>query len=141
MNAMRTTTYDRVLHGLTLSSPAFIVCLMLNGQAHALAPAANTQPEQTRHHSVGLTQAYEFREFASITAHAIMTATGEQLETEALRARALRDANTVWQTSQDESRVCRGVGKPKGVTARNDASRKPASARRGATPLGPAPTA
>lgn len=111
---------------------------MLNGQAHTEAHTANTQTDEPRHHSVGLTQAYEFREFASVTAHAIMTATGEALETEALRARALRDANTVWQTSQDESRVCRGVGKPKSVTARNDSSKQAHKAKRGALPLGPA---
>jgi len=86
--------------------------------------------------SVGLMEAYEFRAFASKTAHAIMQAEGEALEAEALRARALRDANVVWQAAQDESRVCRGVGKPKGVTAKNDPARQSnASKRKPAVPV------
>lgn len=110
---------------------------MLNGETHTPAHTTDTQPPEGRHHSVGLTQAYEFRDFAFKIAQAVMTAEGEQLDAEASRARALRDANTVWQTSQDESRVCRGVGKPKGVTAKNDPARKPDSKRKPAIPLGP----
>lgn len=71
------------------------------------------QQPKRRSPSIGLTQAYEFRDFASKVAHALMAADSETLETETLRARGLKDANAVWQASQDETRVCRGVGKPK----------------------------
>ncbi len=67
-----------------------------------------------------------------------MDATPKQLELETLRARGLKDANAVWQAAQDESRVCRGVGKPKSVTAANDPSRKPRKPRKPTLPLGPA---
>lgn len=102
-----------------------------------MAHTTNTQPKQGRSHSEGLTQSYEFRSFAFAIAQTVMAATGQALQDALARARGLRDAKDVWQAAQDEARVCRGVGKPKGVTARNDPAREKSSKRKPAIPLGP----
>jgi hypothetical protein len=128
------------MYRLTLASSRFTVKTMLNGtngQAHTTNTQVSDAAEEPRGHSVGLTQAYQFRLFAFETAVAVMAATDEALKTEATRARALRDAKDVWQAAQDESRVCRGVGKPKSVTAANDPSRKASKPRTPRGPLGP----
>jgi len=114
---------------------------MLNAthnQANTSNAQVSDEEKEPRGHSVGLTQAYQFRLFAFETAVAVMAATDEALKTEATRARALRDAKDVWQAAQDESRVCRGVGKPKSVTAANDPSRKAKKTRAPIAPITPA---
>lgn len=98
--------------------------------AHATNTHPDTATKEPRSHSVGLTQSYEFRDFAFKIAETVMKATGKALQDALARARGLRDAKDVWQSAQDEARVCRGVGKPKGVVARNDPERQKSSKSR-----------
>jgi len=85
----------------------------------------------------GLTQAYDIRDFAAETALDLKAVEATSLEDKATRARALRDAASVWNTASQAIRVLRNPGLPKSVLAFNDPARKRLKPRRPVRPIGP----
>ena len=71
-----------------------------------LKPKPNVGPQRT--HARGLTQAYEFREIASMHALELKDTPAGNLEELATRAQALRNLANVWSLASDRIRILRG---------------------------------
>lgn len=81
-------------------------------------------PRRAYNRKSALTQALDARDIAADCMVKLPTLTGEALEQEALRVRALRDAGTLWDTACDRARVLQRKGLPKSVPADNDPTAK-----------------